>query len=358
MSGTEVDSGRNAATAEQLRGWLVHEAQAPSGAFYAWVDTSRGVPGYEYPEITGYALTHIASLNDPSGEEVGAGMLAGKWLIDRIRSGDRVARSDTDGGASYVFDLAMISTGLFAFGDRHGQPEFADVADLLTREIAESVLDGRLEAILGERDPLLRSAWSTEGRAHLLKLLQALLVAAKGGAKSVDYSAAASLLASSAAEVQAPNGRFVTHPADLETMLHPHFYAVEGLWMYAEATGDDEARARARIAVEWAWTHQLPSGGFPRFVSTSNGRQLGPEQCDVTAQAIRTALLLGIRPDRLPDAITRLQDTAVKIGELRAALPYQPAGEGHAHANTWASLFGYQALSLASGEPLQWPYLV
>ena len=109
MTGAEIDlTGRTAATPEQLRVWLVHEAQAPSGAFYSWVDTSSGVPGYEYPEITGYALTHIASLDDPSGAEVDAGMLAGRWLVDRIRSSDLAARSDTDGGAAYVFDLAMI----------------------------------------------------------------------------------------------------------------------------------------------------------------------------------------------------------------------------------------------------------
>src|SRR4051812_13503896 len=85
-----------------MRAWLASgAAQAPSGAFYAWRD-ENGHPSFEYPEITGYALSHFAGLAEPSEREVTAGLRAARWLLDRIASQDLSARGAWDGHTVYT----------------------------------------------------------------------------------------------------------------------------------------------------------------------------------------------------------------------------------------------------------------
>jgi hypothetical protein len=139
-------------------------------------------------------------------------------------------------------------------------------------------------------------------------------------------------------------------------MLHPHLYTVEGLWMWGIARGDAAALDRARRATAWAWRHQLPSGGLPRYVSITRGEEPVPEQFDVTAQAIRAAVMLGYEPSGLKRAIQRLLEVAVRDAG-GAALPYQL---GAGHLNAWASMFGGQALQLVEDGPsaMSWEQLV
>jgi hypothetical protein len=325
------------------------ECQSPSGAFYAWVDAETGEPAFEYPEITGYALTHFSAGDDPAEKDAGA--RAADWLLERLGSGgDMSARAGWDNEAIYNFDLGMISTGLLAFGRLHGEARWIERGEALARDIAAQIEpDGRLRSIAGENATTDRSAWSTEGGAHVIKLAQCVLAAG-------DRDAAARLIATAAA-IQRPDGRFVTHPSDNETMLHPHLYATEGLWCFAEATGDADAHDRARHGAEWAFAHQLGSGGLPRYVATASGDP-GPEQFDLTAQAVRMALLTGLRDDRVERAAARLSDCAVgEDGKL--ALPYQPELKPN-HRNAWVTMFGAQALSLmAPNAPkLRWELLV
>src|SRR2546425_4589606 len=52
-----------ASLADGLRAWLCSGAcLSPSGAFAAWVDHASGRRSFEYPEISGYALTYLAGL--------------------------------------------------------------------------------------------------------------------------------------------------------------------------------------------------------------------------------------------------------------------------------------------------------
>jgi hypothetical protein len=122
--------------------------------------------------------------------------------------------------------------------------------------------------------------------------------------------------------------------------------------MYAEATGDDDARDRAHSATEWAWRTQLDDGGLPRFFPGDDA----PPQADLTAQAIRMGTVFGIDESQLERAARWLESVASGDGRGRA-LRYQPSA---AHLNTWATLFGAQALSaLPSGAPrLDWRVLV
>ena len=342
--------------ADGLRAWLASGAvQSPAGAFCAWKQSDTGNLAFEYPEITGYALTHLAQ-HEPTDAERAAGARAVGWLRERGSFVCLAARGEWDGQAVYNFDLAMIASGLMNFGRRTGDEEApaagAGLAeDLCTQHRAEGVLPSIRAR---HRRPSARSAWSTEGFAHLVKTVQCLLV---HGGEEPRHVAGEIVEASRAS--QKPDGRFVTHPGDTETMLHPHLYAVEGLWMFAEVTGDEDARERAKAGVDWAWAHQLETGGFPCFVPISEPDEFAPEQFDATSQALRMAALLDIGGDGRAKAAARLAQVVRPDGEAGLALPHQPS-VGPAHLNAWVSMFGFQALHVvqAGRAALPWHYLV
>jgi hypothetical protein len=249
----------------------------------------------------------------------------------------------------------MMANGLLAFGARH-HPEAVTIGIRLAAYLGDQIgRDGWLEPLDPGMSPRSsRSSWSTEGYAHLVKAAQCQLHAAVLGLP--DGAAAARAVVDRGLEFLTPDGRFVTQPSTEVTMLHSHLYAVEGLWIFAEATGDDEARDAAQAATEWAWRQQLPSGGFPRW--TANSQASASEQFDVTAQAIRAAALCGLDPDGLDRAVLRLANCVLKT-PAGSALPYQPDTE-NIHENAWVSMFGAQAYesALAAAPRFDWTTLV
>jgi len=330
-----------AATAAGLRAWLTSgAAQGPTGAFAAWVDVGARRRAYAYPEITGYALTWLAGLETLTARERAAGERAARWLAARVEAGRLAARDGWDGDAVYVFDLGMIATGLLAFGRRVGEQAYAAAGARLAALVAGRLAGPAIAAASGSR----RRGWSVDGVAHLAKLVQPLLLAEVG----LD---AAARVVEAVARLQAADGRFDV--GDACVLLHPHLYAAEGLWAWGTATGDAAALERAAAAVEWAWRLQLPSGGLPR----SDERD-APEQSELTAQAVRLALALGVGVQAAAAAARRLCATARPHGGA-LALPYQP-GAPAVHLNTWATLFGAQALALAApgARALAWHELV
>jgi hypothetical protein len=336
-------------SAAEMRRWLGSGVlQSPAGAFCAWRDGATGDLAFEYPEITGYALTWLAACEDLADCELDAGFKAADWLVDRFAAGDRSARAGWDNGAVYTFDLGMIAAGLQSFGELVDDVRYTDQGRAVARDLAAYVSSPcGLEAIAPDGPATDRpSSWSTLGRPHLLKCVQALLLA--------EQDDAAGRLARLAMSLQSEDGRFITQPDSGEVMLHPHLYTVEGLWMWGTAMDCDEAIERARLATAWAWEHQLVTGGLPRFVSETT---VGPEQLDLTAQAIRAALLLDVEPRGLQKAIDRLGDLSIATPD-GSALGYQPQS-GTAHRNAWVTMFAAQALDLAgSRRSLAWHGLV
>jgi hypothetical protein len=348
------------AVIHSLRQWLAGpEAVGSDGAYVAWYDADVGEMAFTYPEITGYALTHLAALPDPTDAERARSIRAVEWLSARWRDGDHSARSGWDDDRTYFFDLAMQANGLLLSGVRLDLPDALDVAGDIVSALAEQVRrHGALPAI-PPNGPSPRTGWSTQGVAHLAKGVQCLLharVTIPDRVGTLDDVIPA--VVAQALDVQRPDGRFVTDPADEVTMLHPHLYAVDGLWCHAQATGDQASARAAQAGAAWVWQHQLPSGGLPRHVPPAGPGVPGPEQLDLTAQAVRAAYLTGTHLAAAERAAERLTDLAVPRAAGSAALPYQP-GSGRLHLNTWVTLFAGQALGLASGgHPVSWQELV
>ncbi len=349
-----------------FRRWIASGAcQSQSGAYCAWRDAAHGALAFEYPEITGYVLTYFAGLDELTAHERLAGRRAAEWLLTRLCRGRYAARDGWDGGGIYLFDLAMIATGLLAFGRRLQEERYLAGGLRLVDKIAREALCEVGPRALSPASPTTSRApsWSTVGQAHLLKIVQCLLYADHLGI--VSAGSAAHTLIGYAASLQEDNGRFITQPDSGFTMLHPHLYAIEGLWMWGCARADEQALARARCAANWLWAHQLPTGGFPRLVVTSRSRWEAPklgeqiEQMDVTSQAVRMAIALHLDHPGIPRALRRLARVAQHDSQNGSALPYQPMSADR-HLNTWTTLFGAQAVKLVSHElsALTWQRLV
>ena len=315
------------------------------------MDSASGRQSYEYAEITGYALTFLVGRPSLTESELAVGRRAATWLAERTRRGTLAAREGWDNDAVYVFDLAMAASGLLSFGRRLRAEELVEAGlDLVNFLAVELGSAESIRAVSSRGHPASRRSWSTHGQAHLAKLAQAVLLGGRPAA--VDRLAG---LIERVKELQRGDGRMVTEAGVKTTMLHPHLYAAEGLWIWGSVTGDADALERARAAVEWAWTHQLEEGDFPRSVPERWREGARVEQCDVTAQAVRLALVLGLRPDRVERAIQRLTELAHGL----PALVYQPAARD-LHFNTCATLFAAQALTMAAtGAPvISWNELV
>ena len=340
-----------AAAGARLRDWLTSgRPQSAAGAYCAWRDAVSGELAFEYPEITGYALTWLAAQSHLTERAHEAGVAAADWLTRRFAAGDRSARAGWEKGAIYTFDLGMIAAGLISFGRAAKIASYEQLGEDVAKSLAGYIAQaGELPAVAPDGPATGRGGeWSTGGRGHLVKCVQALLL-------SDNRDAAGHLLEQACAD-QVNDGHFVTQPGDAFVMLHPHLYAIEGLWIWGTATGDTDALDRARRATEWVWKQQLPSGGFPRWTSDTD---VGPEQLDATGQAVRAAILIGLRPDGLAATVGRLASCARTDGEHGSALVYRPDDVAY-HLNVWVSMFGEQALTLACGESeaLQWHELV
>jgi hypothetical protein len=280
------------------------------------------------------------------------GRRAATWLVDRVHRGNLAARDGRDNESVFFFDLAMMASGLLSFGRRAEDEQFVETGQnlvaFLDRELGSA---HSISPLALDRRPD-RIAWSTHGVAHLAKLAQCFLLS-----EHFADSKPLRRLIETVKGLQRPDGRMTTDPADPITMLHPHLYAAEGLWIWGRARDDVEALASAQAAIDWAWTQQLEGGGLPR-AAADDRRSEAVEQTDVTAQAVRLALLLERRSPAVDRAVARL--VALACGSTQGlSLAYQPTSS-ETHLNTWTTLFAAQALSMATpGAPaVSWSELV
>ena len=218
MQCKEKNNSLTTSFADCLKRWITEGvSQGSNGAFHAWYDAHRGELAYEYPEITGYALTYLSN----HSEGITAGRRAADWLVNRIALNNLTA-GEKDRIAVYNFDLAMIATGLMSFGQDVHNNGYTTAGLYVMNLIREQIIARGHLLPLNPAYPSSprKSTWSTDGKAHLLKVVQCLLIAQELGAVGIEE--AVTCLMRSAGELQTSSGRFITHPTDTETFLHPH----------------------------------------------------------------------------------------------------------------------------------------
>jgi hypothetical protein len=302
-------------------------------------------------------LTYLAGQTFLSERERSAGHRAAEWLDERVRAGNLAARDGWDNDAVYLFDLGMIASGLLSFGRRTEVERYLETGRRLVSFLrGETRSIQSISPVSRRGSQSKRASWSSRGVPHLAKLVQAFLLADEL-ADGTDRVVSARLIGT-IKRLQAADGRMPTGEDETMTMLHPHLYAAEGLWIWGTAAHDDDALERARMAAEWAFAYQLEQGGLPRFATNGKPGGTAPEQSDVTAQAVRLALSLGLRSRAVDRALARLIEVA-RGDERGLAIVYQPDSPD-INLNTWSTVFAAQALAMAVPDavPISWKELV
>jgi hypothetical protein len=136
--------------------------------------------------------------------------------------------------------------------------------------------------------------------------------------------------------------------ADGRHYLHPYCYALEGLWVWAKATGDTSHSARVAACLTEILRFRERDGGIRRAAEEPG------TQFDVTAQVVRLGALLRLDPKAWHSGLRLLRSATTAAPGLKY-LPYR--ADGPVHQSSWASMFAAQALR-AERESIPWQLLV
>jgi hypothetical protein len=309
------------------------------GAIVAWCDRDLAL-SYPYPEICGYFLTAQASVSALADVNRGRVSRCAGYLAARIRAGQLESRA-LEPGVSYNFDLSMIATGLLRTHMVFGE-DVAEQGLVLAGLLRDQILDGgQLPAWRrGAAAPTRAAAWSTLGSLHLVKSVQCLLLADRLGLAGA-RAAADALVAATLAHH--PDGRApTTCPGLPRVHLHPVLYAVEGLWIYHQATGSPRALGTATELFLYAANHLRSKGRLPGSVDDGDATAGSAEQADALAQLLRAAVLL----DDAGIADLAQRRLAGHMRDVEGAGTAVEYVLGSGHLNTWATIFSMQALLL------------
>ena len=324
----------SAAPQERLLAWLTSDAVLePDGAVMSWWNATHR--GYPYPEIAGYMLSTLATEGDAT--RLQRNRIAARLLRD-MRPDGSVGRGPT----SYVFDSAMVLTGLLAHERAGGVIPDPTAVHRLFRYISLTLNERRATTGAPGGDP---DHWSQSYGCHLLKV--AISLAAYGAGEG--EAAVRPLVRQLYNELSGlyDGGRFRVNSLSDLTYLHAHCYAVEGLL----AMDARDAPGRGPLiegAATWLARIQDESGGIRARHDGIEAQ--GPLRADATAQAVRIWSIVdreayGPSIDR---ALAFLEELFTPDGGLR----YEPGSDD---VNTWVSMFALQAFRLAESEEMsQW----
>jgi hypothetical protein len=318
----------------QMLRWLIGRSVVGSdGTVLSWSNPRH--PGYPYPEIAGYLLRILSEEGDLT---LGPRDRVATRLVTDVSPAGGVGR----GGADFVFDSAMCMGGLIAHEAAGGMVPDGRVIDRLFDFVTENLAAHRGYRGLADALP---EHWSVSYGCHLLKTVIPLCEYNDLRPMSTTRSLVERLVADLMPLYD--GGRFRVNFLSPLTYLHAHCYALEGLLVvHGRRYGDfsDVIEGGAR----WLADIQQPEGGMRAF---HDGKvPFGTLHTDATAQAIRIWSL--VDPTAFQEQIDRglgfLADMSTPSGGLR----YEPGSDD---VNTWATIFGLQAVRFASeGGSWQW----
>ncbi len=340
------------------------------GGVYAWYDTSINSYSFLYSEITGYALSWFAYQYISTKKDIYLlrSEAAANWLIEKAinpRIGGVMCRHDGNQWRETIcaFCNGMVLNGLcntYKISDNKDILKTAiGIGDCLLNDLQKD--NG---SFYSKFDPNSKEAtnpggkWSLISGAFLIKLSIGLLNLAQITGNE-NYKKAAKDLCDWGLGFQNENGRFCTSPDSMETFLHPHCYAAEGLLVAGLVLDENKYIKSAQKAVSWISKFQKECGGFPSYFS--NGEFKKATSPDMTAQVLRLWLMLkeSERPkidfSGALGSITRLQNTSKKSsihgGIMAGDAWFTDTNENSdftgKHINSWVSMFSAQAIRMS-----------
>lgn len=346
----------------------INKDKKTNGGFNSWYDIDKRTYPFIYSEITGYGITTLLYMNKNSKEEIliDRTKLAADWLITNAygKCGGIKTRYFLDDKSfrnqeMYVFDAGMILYGIVNLFKVTKIPKYLDAG----KNIANFLLkcqkqNGLFYAIYdAEKDAYIdkEGKWSTQSGSYHAKVAMAL-IDMFNITKEEAYRKAAMKICHASIKLQKRDGRFISLKENGDTHLHPHSYSAEGLLYVGDKLNNNEYILSAVKACEWALKNQLSNGGIPYYYE-NNGHGIPYERVDVLAQTLRLGCLLYSMKrleEKYVDNLKRLKDRLCEFQITKGAKEEKGAfffgtdydGNQRNHANSWCSMFAFQALDM------------
>jgi hypothetical protein len=314
--------------------WLTSpEVIRRDGTVASWVNPAH--PGYAYPEIAGYTLSYLAQ-HGPDTAEL-RNRVARRIAADITSSGG-VGRN----GTQYVFDSAMVLSGLIAHVNAGGLLPEADMLDRLYEFVVSRL--GRKVGIEGAAEAPA-THWSASYGCHLIKS-----VIAVNAYQELGQAESAARIVEMLLDDLLPlfdGARFHVNGQSDVTYTHAHSYALEGL-ITLDGRGRQGLREYMELGAGWLADVQGRDGGVPSGYAAG---ELAPAHADCTAQAVR--IWTCVDPVHFAPSIRRAT-AFLKDLTLDGGIRYRPGSDD---VNTWATIFGAQALDFADNGG-RWEWLI
>ncbi|HTZ11650.1 MAG TPA: hypothetical protein VMD04_04675 [Candidatus Margulisiibacteriota bacterium] len=350
--------------------WILSSGiQSEKGPFYSWYDLDKKRYPYIYSEITGYGITTLLFLYKLSGENklVKKAKLAAQWIIEnalddsggvkaRLYGDECLAEShySFEDGNIFSFDTGMVLYALINLYKVTGENLYLEKSKAIAAFLLDTMLqrDGSMAAIFnsGSKKGIESyDKWSNQPGAFHAKVSLGLVDLFEVTRDGRHKEAALELCDFAIGLQEASSGRFITNKSDNTTHLHPHSYAIEGLWYAGVNFGVSRFIDSARRATKWM-LHQASGSGLNELYNPSSGKFNDFQRSDILAQALRLALLFGIkdRQEELKVALLQYQyrqEETVQEGGLFFS-------KDSRHLNSWCTMFALQALKLADNKEL------
>ncbi len=337
------------------------------GAVSSWYDSEKKKYAYAYPEITGYAITFHMYLNSLNKDEryIKNAKAAAQWIIrepldpELMEIQFRLPYEPylSSPAHSYTFDNAMIITGLVHLFKATGESCWLDHAVALAERMIKFMQnkEGFFHAYFDMSSGKIlesKEKWSQQPGVHHAKLAIPLLLLFKITG-DVFYKDSALKVCEWILNRQESNGRFVTNPSDGSTTLHPHCYALEGLFFADDHEGNPRFKSAILKGLRWLIESQLQTGGFPS--EFKDKIFLRTERADALAQTIRLLCLAinrGIVDEELTLPLLCMVRRIVSFQQKEGPSPEKGGfrffsderGNILPHLNAWVTIFSLQAL--------------
>lgn len=352
-----TNTGEAEAASHGIARWLMSDAVLRPGApgvgagagVVSWIGSDGSWDGL-YPEICGYYLqfaaqaASITGCSDDSPFRSAASRVA-TWLD--VAGGESaapltlyhrdMAQSDWRNQCLFAFDLAIILRGLGMAEARWPGLVPSGAIDRYAASVMRIVTNGRLASHrlrAGAMAAEVPAKWSTLSGVHHVKAAAALAGLSRPEMESV---ISATLCDEAAQFEREGQGRM--------RELHPFLYFIEGWLTRWGQTRDAEALRIAGRAFAMLLDQVDPrSGEAPPVANAINL----PTRSDVLAQALRAGLVLeaagglqGEVRERWRERRPVLQAALLRYIAPEGAVMFDHVGN---HRNSWASMFGVQAL--------------
>lgn len=360
---------------KDLENWIINSGiqntqgeKKHLGGFNSWFNLDFQEYPFIYTEITGYGITLLLFLYELDQNKIflQKAQLAGDWIINCAlhSSGGVYTRSyyqndllnndySFENGNLYTFDTGMVLFGILKLYKFTKNEIYLEISKRMVDFILKMQKDnGGFFSFYNPKNNQKYDnddKWSNQSGAYQSKILMGLY-----DFYEISHDEKIKLLIIKSCEFalqfQELDGRFITQRKNGSSLLHPHCYAVEGLFYCGLKMNEQKFIDSAIKGIQWSFSNQMENGGIPQLFH--EGSFIKFERTDILAQVLRMGLFINHHSKKeiiIKEKLERLRNRILEfqnkdeIHKGGIKYGYENDGSLHNHVNSWCSFFSLQA---------------